>query len=302
MDTVLVVWNAHAGSVSRRRREVIVKALQADFKLDVAETQARNHAAGLARDAVDRGFDAVLAFGGDGTVNEVAQGLVGTDVALGIVPGGSTNVLARAVGVPRDPVEATAFVASRLRSGTRRRIGVGRLDDRYFLFSAGMGLDAEVVRRVEQDPEGKRRNAEGVFVANALKVALTRYRGAAAGVTLAVPGAEPQRVVFAVCGNGRPFTYYKRWPVDACPAAHLDRGLDVLGLTKVRTVTIPHITWSLFVSRSHVRWRTARYFSDVSWARLAADEPLPVQVDGDYLGERDAAHLEHVPDALDLLV
>lgn len=302
MDTVLLVWNSHAGSVSRRTREVIVKALQADFKLDVAETQARNHATELGRDAVDRGFDAVLAFGGDGTVNEVAQGLAGTDVALGIVPGGSTNVLARAVGVPRDPVEATAFVASRLRSGTRRRIGVGRLDDRYFLFSAGMGLDAEVVRRVEQDPEGKRRNAEGVFVANALKVALTRYRGADPGVTLEVPGAEPQRVVFAVCSNGRPFTYYKRWPVDACPSAHLDRGLDVLGLTRVRTVTIPRIAWSLFVSRSHVRWRTCRYFPDVPSARLTADQPLPVQVDGDYLGERTAVTLTHVPDALDLLV
>ncbi len=157
----MLVSNLHAGSVSPRTKEVIVKALQADFKVEAVDTARRDHAADLARDAVQRGFDAVLAFGGDGTINETAQGLAETDVALGILPGGSTNVIARALGIPPNPVDATAFVASRLRTGQRRQINIGRIDSRYFLFSAGMGLDAEVVRRVEADRSGSEQAGNG---------------------------------------------------------------------------------------------------------------------------------------------
>jgi diacylglycerol kinase family enzyme len=248
----------------------------------------------------------VLVFGGDGTVNEVAQSLVGTDVALGILPGGSTNVMARALGIPLDPIDATAFLGRRLASDSRRRINVGRLDERYFLFSAGMGLDAEVVRRVEAAPEKKREYGEWWFVVNALKAAMTQYRGADPRITLAVEApkapAKPARVVLAVCCNGRPFTYFKRFPVDVCPGASLDSGLDVLGFTKIHATTIPRLVWSLFVSRAHPGWRNARYHHDVGGARLEADVPLPVQVDGDYIGERTEASLSLVPSALDLLV
>ncbi|HYI45535.1 MAG TPA: diacylglycerol kinase family protein, partial [Actinomycetota bacterium] len=253
------------------------------------------------RDAVDRDFDAVVAFGGDGTINEVAQGLVGTDVALGVLPGGSTNVMVRSLGMPRDPVDATAFVASRLASGTRRRINVGRLNDRYFIFSAGMGLDAEVVKRVEADPHRRERSHNLLFLQHAVKAAATRYRGADPGVTMQVDGHDPEQVLFVICCNGRPFTYFKRFPVDACPQATLDSGLDVLALTKIRTPTIPRIAWAVFVSRSHTQWRNSRYFHDVPGVNLRSVEELPVQVDGDYIGEMTEARLELVPDALDLL-
>ncbi len=143
----MLISNPMAGSVSPRHKEVIVSALRADFKLEVADTEGRNHATELARDAVDRGFDAVLAFGGDGTINEVAQGVIGSDAALGVLPGGTTNVLARSIGIPTDPVDATSYIAHRLRAGQTQRINVGKVNSRYFLFSTGMGLDAEVVRR-----------------------------------------------------------------------------------------------------------------------------------------------------------
>lgn len=299
---VLLVSNAYAGRVSSRKKEVIAKALAADCKLETVDTTSRNHASELSADAVDRGFSAVVVFGGDGTVNEVAQSLVGTEVALGILPGGSTNVMARALGVPLDPVDATAFLGPRLASDSRRRINVGRLDERYFLFSAGMGLDAEVVRRVEAAPEKKRVYGEWWFVVNALKAAITRYRGSQPRITLAVEGADPARVLLTVCCNGRPFTYFKRFPVDACPGATLDSGLDLLAFTAIHATTIPRLTWSLFVSRSHPRWRNVRYHHDVAGARLEADSPMPVQVDGDYIGERSEASLSLVPSALDLLV
>jgi len=279
----------------------MLKALAADFKVEDAVTQAREHGWELAHDAVDREFDAVIAFGGDGTINEIAQALVGTDVALGILPGGSTNVMARSLGIPRDPVEATSFLAHRLRNRTRRRINVGRADDRYFLFSAGMGLDGEVVKRVEANPEGKREHGEWLFLWNAIRAALGEYRGADPLIRMRVEGGPEERVVLAVSCNGWPFSYFKRFPVDVCPQARLDGGIDVFGLRKVTALSVPRIAWAVLVSRSHVRWKKATYHHDVSAIDLSADRPLPVQVDGDYIGQWTSASLRLVPDALDVL-
>ena len=302
MKRVLFVSNPRAGSVSARVKEVIVKALEADFKLEVVETAARNHAGDLAREAVDRGFDAVIAFGGDGTINETAQGLIGTDVALAILPGGSTNVIARALGVPRDPVEATAFVASHLRSSSSSRINVAKLNDRFFLFNAGMGLDAETVRRVESNPEGKRRDHERLFVRNALKAGLTQYRGIEPMISMTIEGGEPVNVVTAIACNGAPFTYYRGWPVDVCPGARLDKGLDIFGISRLRARMIPRLVYALFVSRSHIRWRTASYHHDIESVTLEAKLPMPVQLDGDYIGELNKAELSLIREGLSLLV
>jgi diacylglycerol kinase family enzyme len=298
----LLIANAHAGSASARTKEVIRKALQADFKLEIADTQNRSHATELAAEAATRGFDAVIAFGGDGTVNETAQGLVGTPVALGIIPGGSTNVAARSLGIPRDPVEATAFVASHLRSGTNRVINVGKVNDRHFLFCAGVGLDAEVVKRVEANPAAKKRRGEWFFLWNALVVAATEYRGAPASITIETRESSSERVVLAVCANSRPFTYFKNRPVDVCPETRLDGGLDLFGLRKTSLPTIPRIAWSTLVSRSHVRWKSGLYVHDLNHARITCDRPLPVQVDGDYLGEFSQLQLGVVRDGLRMLV
>jgi diacylglycerol kinase family enzyme len=302
VDNVMLVANPRAGSVSMRTKEVIVKALAADFKLEVHDTTARDHASELAQDAVRRGFDAVLAFGGDGTINEVAQPLVGTDVALGFLPGGTTNVLARSLGFPRDPVEATAVCAARMRSGQVRRVGVGRIEERYFLFSCGMGLDAEVVKRVEADPDRHVKTREWIFLRHAFAAGATAYRTTEALLQVEVQGQEPFPAVFAIICNARPFTYFKRFPVDVCPQARLDRKLDLLSLTKVRFGTIPRIVWSIFISRSHVRWRNSRYFHDIGGAILRTKDPLPVQVDGDFIGHRTTAEVSFVPDSLSLLV
>lgn len=298
----LLISNAAAGSVSARTKEVIVKSLHADFNLEVAETQRRGHASELAHDAVGRNLDAILVFGGDGTINESSQALVGSDVALGLLPGGTTNVMARSLGVPRNPVDATAYAAANLRSGTRRRINVGRLNERYFLFSAGIGFDAEVVRRVESDSEKKRRRGEWWWLSNALRVAVTQYMGATPAITVCAHEAKPGRVVLMICANGRPFTYFKRWPVDALPEARLDGGLDFFGLSRVSPPTIPRIIYSLFVSRSHIRWKTGFYRHDTDGCLLEADHPMPLQVDGDYIGRSDRAEFALVRDALTLLV
>jgi diacylglycerol kinase family enzyme len=302
MQTVMLISNPRAGSVSGRTRDVIERALMADFKLEVAETERRDHAQELSKDAADRGFDAVLAFGGDGTINEVAQGVVGSSSALGILPGGTTNVMARALGMPKDPVEATSFVASHIRSGTRRRINVGRIHDRYFLFSCGIGLDAEVVKRVEADPKRYQGNREWTFVKHGLAAGSTEYRSHDPKVLVTVGDAEPFEALFAICCNARPFTYFKRFPVDVCPEALLDKGLDLLTMRSIHALTIPRVIWSIFVSRSHTRWKNSTYLHDLPGFSWSSERPLPVQVDGDYIGEWTRGDVVLERDALDLLV
>jgi diacylglycerol kinase family enzyme len=302
MRRLMLISNANAGSVTAATREVILKALQADFKVEAADTERRDHASDLAADAVDRDFEAVIAFGGDGTINEAMQPLVGTDLSFGFIPGGSTNVAARSLGLPRDPVDATAFVAAKLRDDVRRRVTVGRLDSRYFLFSAGMGLDAEVVKRVEADPEAKRKRGEWFFVSNAFKAGLTEYRTTKPRLSLTVDGHDPVDLILAICCNASPFTYFKRYAVNVCPEADLDGALDIYGLTKLRATMVPRLLSGLFVTGAHTRWRSGVYHRDIRGATFQAEGPTPVQVDGDYIGERMGARIDLVPDSLDLLV
>jgi diacylglycerol kinase family enzyme len=302
MRRVLLVSNPKAGSVSRRASDVITRALAADLKLETAVTRARGHASELSAEAVAGGFDAVIAFGGDGTVNEVAQPLVGTDVALGIVPGGTTNVMARALGMPRDPVEATSYLAARIRSSTMRRIGVGQMGTRSFLFCCGMGLDAEVVRRVEAQKTERGVKTQLIFLKHALITASTEYRTRGPLIDIQVEGHEPVAASFAVCCNARPFTYLRGRAVDACPGAGLDHALDMLTVKGLTLPMIPRIAWALLVSRSHVRWRSTGYFSDLTEARLRSATTDPIQVDGDHIGATSETHIRYIPDALSLYV
>lgn len=298
----MLISNHNAGSVTPATREVIIKALQADFKVEAVDTQRRDHASELASDAVDRGFDAVIAFGGDGTINEALQPLVGSDLSFGFIPGGSTNVAARSLGLPRDPVDATAFLAHRLQDGVRSRVHVGRIGSRYFLFSAGMGLDAEVVKRVEADPEAKRKRGEWFFVSQAFRAGLTEYRTTKPRLTVSVEGEDPSDAIFAVCCNAGPFTYFKRFPVRVCPRVELDGKLDLFALTKLRAIMVPRLLSGLFATGAHTRRRSGRYHHDVAGAELRAEQPTPVQVDGDYVGEWTHARIDFVRRSLDLLV
>jgi diacylglycerol kinase family enzyme len=190
----------------------------------------------------------------------------------------------------------------RLRSGDRRRINVGKINSRYFIYSTGIGLDAEVVKRVEQDPNRDNTKREWLFMKHAWAAGTTTFRTTEPLLSLQVEGEEPRDLIFLVCCNGSPLTYFKRWPVDACPEVRLDLGLDIMAMSKVRLGTAPRIAWSVFVSRSHPYWRNSSYWHDIASATVKAGKPMPAQVDGDYIGEIEEATLELVPDALDLLV
>lgn len=297
----LLVTNLAARQVSERVKQVIVKALTADLKLEVADTAGRNHATELAREAADRGFELVVAFGGDGTINEVVNGLVGTDTALALLPGGTANVLCRTIGIPVDIVEATGCLLNLLHSGKTRRINVGRIDGRYFALSCGIGLDAETLKRVRENPEAERRYGEWLFAWTALKTAFGEYRTKQPFIRLE-GGEVSEDVVLAVVTNAPNLAYFKRWPVKVAPRARLEGGLDVMAMRRFPARYVPRMIWSLFGAGSHVDYKEVVYLHDVTTAHLrSSTEPFPVQVDGEYVGERVELEVELVRDGLAIL-
>ncbi|GAA4950327.1 diacylglycerol kinase family protein [Yinghuangia aomiensis] len=310
----LLVVNPKATTTSERMRDVLAHALASDLKLDVATTGHRGHAAELARAAARENVDLVIALGGDGTVNEVANGILADGPspdlpAVAVVPGGSTNVFARALGMPNDPVEATGVLLDALRSGRSRRIGLGMADDRWFLFCAGLGFDADVVARVERRRAEGRKSTHGLYVRSAMRRFYrsggTRRSGP---LTLEEPGREPVGgLCLGIVQNTSPWTFLGDRPVHACPDASFDTGLDLFGLTKMTTLpTLRHLRRMLASSGDAPgrapQGRHVVSLHDCATFTLGADEAVSLQVDGDHLGQHRSVTFRGVPHALRVIV
>jgi diacylglycerol kinase family enzyme len=315
----LLVVNHRATTTSGRVRDVLVQALRSEVDLEVAYTQRRGHAAGLAKRAAKDGMEVVVALGGDGTVNEVVNGLLaegpGPDVpALAVVPGGSTNVFARAIGLPNDWVEATGVLLEALREGRSRTIGLGRADDRYFTFCAGFGLDAEVVRRVEQARRRGNANTPLLYVRSLASQYLTSSDRTRARIALEQPGeAGDPGLDTVIVQNTSPWTYLGSRPIDACPGASFDLGLDLLGVHALHTAGFARTLAQLLLPDGAPRPRgqgrrddrprgphgkTVVRLHDAGEFTVRAQAPRALQLDGEYLGERDKVHFAAVPAAL----
>jgi diacylglycerol kinase family enzyme len=300
---LLVIVNVNAQSVTPWTVDVIERALASEFKVDVVRTKRKEHAMHLARGAVHEGFDAVASFGGDGTVNEVANGLAGSSVPLAIIPGGGTNVLARSLGIPRDPIEATWYLIAH-RDRPPRRVSLGRVEDRYFTFACGVGLDGAIVRDVERRQMLKKGLGHPYYVWSALRIffgGIDRRRPVI-GLRWG-PNLEHHRdgLYLAIAQKTRPFTYLGNRELHICPEADFDRGLDCFAVDTMRTDTILRIVAGIFGSHRHVRNRHALYLRDEPRIEVTCAQPLPVQMDGEYIGDRQHIVLESVPDALSLL-
>jgi len=300
---LLLIANANAKTMTPRVREVITKALSADYQVRVADTKRHGHAIHVARGAAHEGFDLVVALGGDGTVNEVANGLAGSDVPLAVIPGGGTNVFARSLGIPQDPVEA---VAELLENGDRgpRRIPLGRVDDRYFVFGCGMGFDAAIVRQVERRQRLKKAVGEWYYVWSGLRIFLTRYDRRRPHVRMSWgEHLEHERtgLFLGIAQKASPFTYLGDRELRVCPDVTPEGGIDCFALDSLKVFRTVRIAVQAFGSAKHVRNRHAVYVHDEARIRLESDVPLPVQMDGEYLGERTVVDMHCVPDALALL-
>ena len=302
----LLVVNPKATATTRGVRDVLAHALASETKLDVVQTEARGHATSLARQAVDDGLDVVVALGGDGTVNEVVNGLLAAGPraglpALAVVPAGGANVFARALGLPSSPVEATSQLLEALSLGRRRTVGLGLAGERWFTFCAGLGLDAGVVRRVEAKRAAGAAGTPWLYVRQGLRQFFLSERRALT-MTAHPEGGEPVPVGVALVCNSRPWTYLGPRPVVPCPEASFDTGLDLFGLTSLRTVpTLRHLR-QMLSSRPRPRGAAVLSLHDQDGFRLTSDRPTPLQVDGDDLGDVVEVVFRSVPLALDVVV
>ena len=301
---VLLLVNSSASSVTVRSRVVIQKALSADHEVTVAETSRRGHATRLAQSAATSGSEVVVVLGGDGTLNEAANGLAGSACALAPLPGGSTNVFARTIGLPNDPIEATGELLGALARRSIRRVGLGVVNGRYFLFHVGMGFDAAVVAQVERRAGLKRYAGHPLFVYAGFDTWIRHYdRSRPRFAVRHADGTVIDDGYLAICLNTNPYTYLGNWPLNLAPEATLDRGLATVTLRTLAFGRTMRIIGSALGSGRHLRNnRWTDYRHDVTSLTVTGYGPFPYQVDGDHLGDTEHLEISHRPDVLDLVV
>ena len=305
MNAVLIE-NPKAGRASPGSLRVAERALEATFDLELVTTNARGHAAALAREAVDAGAKTIIAFGGDGTVNEVVNGLLqgaeSTDTTLAVLPGGTTNVLARNLGFPNDLVEATARLIEIVERGSHRRLPIGRITaegehghlSRDFTFAAGLVFDAEIVRRVNASKRGR---SDGVFVWNGLRTYRALRKQERPSLIIETPDG-PQEAFWACIAMTDPFTYFRKRPLRVVPHADGASRLDlVAGQDLGFWRTLRWLTQALGTGK-HVRHRQVVHLVDRPEIAIRTHEPVPLQTDGEYLGSVSELVARPLPQAL----
>lgn len=302
--------NPQATSTTPAGRDVLAHALASELKLDVLQTGYRGHAAEATAQAVADGIELVVALGGDGTVNEVVNGMLAAGAppdplcapALAVVPGGSANVFARALGMPRDPVEATGLILEALEARRSRLVGLGRADDRWFTFNAGLGLDAEVVAAVER-ARAQGREATPIRYAMTALREYARQRRRPPAMTVEIPGAAPlEDVRLTFVSNTDPWTYLDGRAVRINPGASFSDGLALFALRSLGIPTIAGVLRQALRPDGDPRGRHVARQDAVAWVRVRSEEPLALQVDGDHLGERSEMEFVAVPRALRVVV
>src|SRR3954449_8040620 len=314
----LVVVNPAATATTPKGRDVLVRALGSELKVDVAETQHRGHGRELGRRAVEDGVDVVVTLGGDGTVNEVVNGLLERGPSahvptLAVVPGGSTNVFSRALGRSRDPVEATAEILASVRAGHTRLVSLGTASasgtedagpdgwsaPRWFVFAAGLGFDAEVIARVEAQRAEGRRSTGSLYVREATAAFLLGRERRRPAMTLRMPGEAPVDDLFlCLVSNVSPWTYLGARPVNPSPEASFDTGLDVFAMSGMGPLRMLRTLRQTLARNPDARGRGVHRRHDLEELSLTADRPQGWQLDGDHLGTATGLRVRHVPAAL----
>jgi diacylglycerol kinase family enzyme len=301
---VLLVVNPYATTVSPRIRQLVVDALQGRFDVDAVDTERKGHAIELCRDAAGTGYDLVVAFGGDGTINEAANGLAGTATALSCLPGGATNVYCRMLGIPTDVADATQHLLARAERWRPRAVDLARVNDRWFTFSAGAGLDASVVERVDSHPRLKARFGPWYYALAAVTTFLKSYVVNPPRVVATADGRETRGVSVFV-QNAQPYTFFRRRPVRLAAGTHLQSGdLSSVVLERANALDLPTIAYRLLTRQPAVaRHRRVKAFDGLHGLRVRSfdERPVPLQVDGDFIGHHEEAVFSVLPGGLSVL-
>jgi diacylglycerol kinase family enzyme len=291
---MLVIVNPYATTMSEQLRHLVVYALQGRFEVEAVETQRKGHAIELCRTAAADGFDVVVAFGGDGTVNEAANGLAGSRTVLTPLPGGSNNVFCKMLAIPHDVVDATENLLRLADRWEPRAVDLGRAGGRWFTFAAGVGLDASVVERVDRHPQLKARFGPWYYAQAAVQTFLRRYAIKPPRLEIDLDG-ERLRGVSAFFQNGSPYTYFRTRPIDLVEGARLDSG-DLAGavLTRARPYDVPTVTFRALSGAARIaKHRGVRVFTGARRVTIRSldDRPVPLQVDGDHISDDTVVEL-----------
>jgi diacylglycerol kinase family enzyme len=300
---ILLVVNSFASSVTARNTVIVHRRLSRGHEVEVVETNRRGHATRFAHDAARRGLDVVIGYGGDGTLNEVATGIAGTETALGALPGGSTNVFARTLGMPNDPVVAVEHLVAGLDAGDVKRIGLGRVNGRFFCFHTGVGYDAAVVRDVERRAALKRWLGHPLFMYSAAATWMRGYDRRSPHFSLVTgDGRRIDDGYFTVVLNTNPYTFLGNRPLDLVPSATLDRPFSVVTFRTLRATAIIRGLGSALRGGGVTPNEELVTWEDVEHLVIEHHEPFPYQVDGDHLGNTMQLVFDHVPDAMRLVI
>ena len=309
MRAVLIV-NPNATSTTAAGRDLLAHALESRVKLTITHTDSRGHAVDIARNAARDGIDLLIVHGGDGTVNEVVNGVLGecsnvprADApAVGVVPGGSANVFARALGISPDPIEATNQLIDLLtehrRTRSWRRIGLMDCGERWGVFTAGLGVDGAVVAAVEAQRDKGRTVTASRYIRVAVREVLASARREPT-LTLHLPDGDPvSGVHFAFVSNASPWTYANTRPVWTNPNTTFDTGLGVFATTSMNVWSNLRLVRQMLSQKATIRTGHLIRDDDLPWVRVTADTPVACQIDGDYLGLREVMAFRTVPEAL----
>ena len=287
--SMLVIVNPYASTVSDRLKNLVVYALEGRYAVEAVDTQARSHATEICREAAAEGYDVVVAFGGDGTVNEAANGLAGSETPLTALPGGSTNVFCRTLGIPNDVVDATEHLLGMADRFRPIRVDLANANERRFTFSAGVGLDASVVERVDAHPYRKARFGEWYFTWTAIGTFNRRYLVHPPRVRLEA-GETSIEGVTVIVQNSNPYSYFGRRPLLICEGSDPINGrLSAAVLKRATPLEMFTLIPRILSGRpgSVARHRQIESVPDLRELRMSSVDgsPFPLQLDGDYIGE-----------------
>jgi diacylglycerol kinase family enzyme len=299
---VLLIVNPVASKVSARSRAAVERGLKG-LDLAVVDTERRNHATELAQKAAADGMDAVVVFSGDGALNEAANGLAGSETALGALPGGSTNVFARTLGMSRRVDQAAEQFSAALRRGAVESRSVGSANGRYFIVNCGIGFDAAVVAQAERHGRMKRMIGQGVFVYAANTTWLRHYSHRRPHFRIELPdGSSVDNGYFSICLNSNPYTYLGPRPLNVAPGMDGAKGLSLVTLQSLKLGALLGVTRrTLGSGESVARHKKVQRQDELSGFTVVGNGPVPYQVDGDYLGEAERIVITSEPNQLQVV-
>lgn len=304
MQRVVVIANPVASQFTGGSHRDVMSELSKTSSVEALWPSSAAEATAVAAQAVESDVDIVVAMGGDGMVHHVAQALVGTGTALGVIPAGTTNVVARLYGIPSRHTRAARLIG---RIGTRRRVGTAHMTlqrgetetTHHAIFACGFGLDADVVRVADSDPYRKYRFGSLHYARSALSVGFRDHPKVKPHVTLSAAGHEPLVATTALIQFRQVYTYFGSIGLRFGESA--PDPMSALILERMKRRRVPRIAFSALTHGDLSAIEEFEIWENIAYLEMTAEPPVAAQADGEGLGLVDGATVSWAPDSLELI-